>query len=54
MEPIKVMVSGLPGNMATKAAEHIGGDSTMKLLPMPSAVQRLQQVKPKLALRVYG
>ena len=33
MEPIKVMVSGLPGNMATKAAEHIVGDSTMKLLP---------------------
>ena len=33
MEPIKVMVNGLPGNMATKAAEHIVGDSAMQLVP---------------------
>jgi 4-hydroxy-tetrahydrodipicolinate reductase len=33
MEPIKVMVNGLPGNMATKAAEHIQRDSAMKLVP---------------------
>ncbi len=33
MEPIKVMVNGLPGNMATKAAEHILADSGLKLLP---------------------
>jgi 4-hydroxy-tetrahydrodipicolinate reductase len=33
MEPIKVMVNGLPGNMATKAAEHIVRDSTMRLIP---------------------
>ena len=33
MEPIKVMVNGLPGNMATKAAEHIQRDSAMKLIP---------------------
>jgi len=29
---IRVMVNGLPGNMATKAAEHVQGDSAMKLI----------------------
>ena len=33
MEPIKVMVNGLPGNMATKAAEHVLQDPTLKLVP---------------------
>ncbi len=33
MDPIKVMVNGLPGNMATKAAEHILRESTMTLIP---------------------
>ncbi|NVL90202.1 MAG: dihydrodipicolinate reductase [Desulfobacterales bacterium] len=33
MDPIKVMVNGLPGNMATKAAEHILQDSSLKLIP---------------------
>ncbi|MGD8512875.1 MAG: dihydrodipicolinate reductase [Deltaproteobacteria bacterium] len=33
MEPIKVMVNGLPGNMATKAAEHIQRDAALKLIP---------------------
>jgi len=33
MDSIKVMVNGLPGNMATKAAEHILQDSTLKLIP---------------------
>jgi len=33
VESIKVMVNGLPGNMATKAAEHIQRDSAMKLIP---------------------
>lgn len=33
MESIKVMVNGLPGNMATKAAEHVQRDSAMTLLP---------------------
>jgi 4-hydroxy-tetrahydrodipicolinate reductase len=33
MEPIKVMVNGLPGNMASKAAEHIVQDSATKLIP---------------------
>jgi len=32
MEPIKVMVNGLPGNMATKAVEHIVQDPAMKLI----------------------
>jgi 4-hydroxy-tetrahydrodipicolinate reductase len=29
---IRVMVNGLPGNMATKAAEYVQGDSAMKLI----------------------
>jgi 4-hydroxy-tetrahydrodipicolinate reductase len=33
MELIKIMVNGLPGNMAAKAAEHILRDSALKLLP---------------------
>ena len=33
MESIKVMVNGLPGNMATKAAEHILQDDRLELLP---------------------
>ena len=33
MDPIKVMVNGLPGNMSTKAAEYILQDSQLKLLP---------------------
>jgi 4-hydroxy-tetrahydrodipicolinate reductase len=33
MDTIKVMVNGLPGNMSTKAAEHISQDSTLKLIP---------------------
>ncbi len=33
MNPIKVMVNGLPGNMSTKAAEHILQDSGLKLIP---------------------
>lgn len=33
MDLIKVMVNGLPGNMATKAAEHILQDSSLKLIP---------------------
>jgi 4-hydroxy-tetrahydrodipicolinate reductase len=33
MEPIKVMVNGLPGNMATKAAEHMQRDSAIELMP---------------------
>jgi 4-hydroxy-tetrahydrodipicolinate reductase len=32
MNPIKVMVNGLPGNMSTKAAEHIAQDSGLKLI----------------------
>ncbi|NVM23162.1 MAG: dihydrodipicolinate reductase [Desulfobacterales bacterium] len=33
MHSINVMVNGLPGNMATKAAEHIVRDAGMKLIP---------------------
>jgi len=33
MSLIKVMVNGLPGNMASKAAEHIEQDSGLSLLP---------------------
>ncbi len=33
MESINVMVNGLPGKVATKVAEHIAGDSGLKLLP---------------------
>ena len=33
MYPIKVMVNGLPGNMAVKAAEHILRDPSIKILP---------------------
>ncbi len=33
MKPIKVIVNGLPGNMANKAAEHILDDSSCVLLP---------------------
>ena len=33
MNPIKVMVNGLPGNMSSKAAEHILQDSSLKLIP---------------------
>ena len=33
MDRIKVMVNGLPGNMSTKAAEHIVQDSSLKLIP---------------------
>ncbi|UCD87098.1 MAG: dihydrodipicolinate reductase [Desulfobacterales bacterium] len=33
MDAIKVMVNGLPGNMSTKAAQHIVQDSSLKLIP---------------------
>jgi 4-hydroxy-tetrahydrodipicolinate reductase len=33
MDPIKVMVNGLPGNMSTKATEHILQDNSLKLIP---------------------
>lgn len=33
MNSIKVMVNGLPGNMAAKAAEHIVKESSMNLIP---------------------
>jgi 4-hydroxy-tetrahydrodipicolinate reductase len=33
MNKIKVMVNGLPGNMATKAAEHILRDNRLQLIP---------------------
>lgn len=33
MSPIKVMVNGLPGNMSTKAAEHILRDERLQLIP---------------------
>ncbi|MBW2645332.1 MAG: dihydrodipicolinate reductase, partial [Deltaproteobacteria bacterium] len=33
MNPIKVMVNGLPGNMATTVAEHALRDSNFQLLP---------------------
>jgi 4-hydroxy-tetrahydrodipicolinate reductase len=33
MDPIKVMVNGLPGNMSTKAVEHILQDSSLRLIP---------------------
>ncbi|MFH1673249.1 MAG: dihydrodipicolinate reductase [Pseudomonadota bacterium] len=33
MNPIKVMVNGLPGNMATKVAEHALHDNDFQLLP---------------------
>ncbi len=33
MEPIKVVVNGVPGNMATKTAEHILQDKTLTLVP---------------------
>ena len=33
MNPIKEMVNGLPGNMATIAAQHIARDSGLKLIP---------------------
>ena len=33
MNPIKVMVNGLPGNMAAKTAEHIVKEDSFELLP---------------------
>ncbi len=33
MDTIKVMVNGLPGNMSTKAAEHILQNSSLELIP---------------------
>jgi 4-hydroxy-tetrahydrodipicolinate reductase len=33
MEPIKVMVNGLPGKVSAKVAEHIANDSGLALLP---------------------
>jgi 4-hydroxy-tetrahydrodipicolinate reductase len=33
MQPIKVMVNGLPGNMATKTTEHVLQDDRLELLP---------------------
>ena len=33
MEPIKVMVNGLPGKVSSKVAEHIAKDSALALLP---------------------
>lgn len=51
MEPIKVMVNGLPGNMATKAAEHIVQDPTMKLIPYaltgPEITEKESQIGPE-------
>jgi len=51
MEPIKVMVNGLPGNMATKAAEHIVQDRTMKLIPHaltgPEITEKEIQIGPE-------
>ena len=39
-EKINVMVSGLPGNMATKAAEHVLKQEDMELLPIALAGKR--------------
>jgi len=51
MEPIKVMVNGLPGNMATKAAEHIAQDPTVKVIPYaftgPEITEEEIQVGPE-------
>jgi len=51
MEPIKVMVNGLPGNMAAKAAEHIVQDPTMKLIPWaltgPEITEEETQIGPE-------
>ncbi|MDY6987736.1 MAG: dihydrodipicolinate reductase [Thermodesulfobacteriota bacterium] len=51
MEPIKVMVNGLPGNMATKAAEHIVQDPAMKLIPYaltgPEITEKESQIGPE-------
>ena len=34
MEPIKVMVNGLPGNMSRVVAEHVAADSRFELIPL--------------------
>jgi 4-hydroxy-tetrahydrodipicolinate reductase len=43
MAPIKVMVNGIPGNMATKTAEHVLKDPGLELLPFALTGQDISE-----------
>ncbi len=49
MNPIKVMVNGLPGNMSTKAAEHILQDSNLKLIPYALTGPEIEATETRIA-----
>ena len=40
MNPIKVMVNGLPGNMAVLVATHVLGDDRVELIPESLTLSR--------------
>ncbi len=48
MDPIKVMVNGLPGNMSTKAAEHILQESSLKLIPYALTGPEIEATEAKI------
>jgi 4-hydroxy-tetrahydrodipicolinate reductase len=45
MNPIKVMVNGLPGNMAAKVAEHVVRDSRFLLIPFALTGPEITQME---------
>ena len=49
MNPIKVMVNGLPGSMSTKAAEHILQDSNLKLIPYALTGPEIEATETQIA-----
>ena len=52
MNPIKVMVNGLPGNMSTQAAEHIVKDSGLKLIPYALTGPEIEATETKIGPEV--
>ena len=48
MNPIKVMVNGLPGNMSTQAAEHIVEDSGLELIPYALTGPEIEATETKI------
>ena len=49
MNPIKVMVNGLPGNMSTKVAEHILQDSNLKFIPYALTGPEIEATETQIA-----
>ncbi len=45
MEPIKVMVNGLPGNMSRVVAEHVAADNRFELIPISLTGPEISEIE---------